>query len=117
MKIGMITDSLGELSFDNLLGTAAELGIAQIDDLLVGADFQGAGVGLDQVDETGRVGETIVAQRDDGTPGAGFDDPFGRPGRLVTMKPTRGYSSPGCRPTESRLPPAGSPAANLLDIR
>ena len=27
MKIGAITDSLGALSFDELLGTAAELGI------------------------------------------------------------------------------------------
>jgi sugar phosphate isomerase/epimerase len=31
MKIGMITDSLGELSFDDLLGTAAELGIEQLE--------------------------------------------------------------------------------------
>jgi sugar phosphate isomerase/epimerase len=30
MKIGMITDSLGALSFDDLLGTAAELGIEAI---------------------------------------------------------------------------------------
>src|SRR6266481_1702275 len=31
MKIGMITDSLGELSFDELLDTAAELGIEQLE--------------------------------------------------------------------------------------
>ena len=31
MKIGMITDSLGELSFDALLDTAAELGIEQLE--------------------------------------------------------------------------------------
>ena len=31
MKIGMITDSLGELSFDDLLGTAAELGIERLE--------------------------------------------------------------------------------------
>src|SRR5438094_1471869 len=31
MKIGMITDSLGALSFDDLLGTAAELGIDQLE--------------------------------------------------------------------------------------
>ena len=31
MKIGMITDSLGALSFDDLLGTAAELGIEQLE--------------------------------------------------------------------------------------
>jgi sugar phosphate isomerase/epimerase len=31
MKIGMITDSLGELSFDDLLATAAELGIEQLE--------------------------------------------------------------------------------------
>ena len=31
MKIGMITDSLGELSFDDFLGTAAELGIEQLE--------------------------------------------------------------------------------------
>src|SRR5439155_19476427 len=31
MKIGMITDSLGELSFDHLLGTAAELGIERLE--------------------------------------------------------------------------------------
>jgi sugar phosphate isomerase/epimerase len=31
MKIGMITDSLGELSFDDLLDTAAELGIEQLE--------------------------------------------------------------------------------------
>jgi hypothetical protein len=31
MKIGMITDSLGALSFDDLLGTAAELGIQQLE--------------------------------------------------------------------------------------
>src|SRR6266581_5971676 len=31
MKIGMITDSLGELSFDELLDTAAELGIERLE--------------------------------------------------------------------------------------
>jgi len=31
MKIGMITDSLGALSFDDLLGTAAELGIEKLE--------------------------------------------------------------------------------------
>ncbi len=31
MKIGMITDSLGELSFDDLLGTAAALGIERLE--------------------------------------------------------------------------------------
>src|SRR6266478_4228274 len=31
MKIGMITDSLGELSFDDLLGTAAALGIEKLE--------------------------------------------------------------------------------------
>ncbi len=31
MEIGMITDSLGELSFDDLLGTAAELGIERLE--------------------------------------------------------------------------------------
>src|SRR5712691_1973059 len=31
MKIGMITDSLGELSFDALLDTAAELGIERLE--------------------------------------------------------------------------------------
>ena len=36
--------------------------VAQIDDLLVGAELQGAGVALDQVDEPGGVGETVVAQ-------------------------------------------------------
>jgi sugar phosphate isomerase/epimerase len=31
MKIGMITDSLGAFSFDELLGTAAELGIERLE--------------------------------------------------------------------------------------
>jgi hypothetical protein len=31
MKIGMITDSLGALSFDELLGTTAELGIERLE--------------------------------------------------------------------------------------
>ncbi len=31
MKIGMMTDSLGAASFDDLLGTAAELGIDQFE--------------------------------------------------------------------------------------
>src|SRR5436190_22379790 len=31
MKIGMITDSLGELSYDELLDTAAELGIERLE--------------------------------------------------------------------------------------
>ena len=36
--------------------------IAQIDDLLVGAQLQCAGVTLDQIDEAGGVGETVLAQ-------------------------------------------------------
>jgi hypothetical protein len=36
--------------------------VALIKDLLVGAELQGAGIALDQLDEAGRVGETVVAQ-------------------------------------------------------
>jgi len=41
-------------------------------DLLVGEEFQGAGIALDQVDEPGRIGKTVLAQGDDRTLGAGL---------------------------------------------
>jgi hypothetical protein len=37
--------------------------IAQIDDFVVEAELQGAGVALDQFDKAGGVGETVVALR------------------------------------------------------
>src|SRR5690242_13771416 len=40
--------------------------VAQIDELLVGAQAQGAGVFLDQLDEPRRVGKAVAAQGDDG---------------------------------------------------
>ena len=48
-------------------GDAGEAGfgvvpVALIEDLVVGSELQGAGVALDQLDETGGVGETVVAQ-------------------------------------------------------
>src|SRR5437763_908406 len=47
--------------------------IAQIDEPLVGAQPQGPGVLLDQLDEPRRVGETVAAQCDDRALGARLD--------------------------------------------
>ena len=48
------------------------LPIAQVDELLVGAQAQRAGVFLDQLDKAARIGEPIAAQRDDGALWAGL---------------------------------------------
>jgi hypothetical protein len=63
MKIDMITDSLGAFSFDELLGTAAELGIERLE-FAAGNWSQAPHLALDRMlDSAGKTRVTGQARR------------------------------------------------------
>ncbi len=77
--------------------------VAQIDELLVGAQTQPARLLLDQLNEPDRIGETVAAQRDHRAfrPGLDLLDPGLAAQRLIAMICSRFSTSAGSGPKRS----------------
>ena len=75
--------------------------VAEVDEFVVGAEFYGAGLAVDEFDQCGGVGEGVVAEGDDGAFWAGVELGIaGVPFFVVNNK----YAVAGAQEAEAFLP-------------